>query len=184
MKIQHVVALLVLATGGVWAAIQADAYLAVGETAPPIQGKGTDGKEYDSATITKEKPLFVVFWKERCPHNKKASELFNAIHKAYAGKVPFVGIVNANAEGAKSWVEQFGLNYALLPDASKEVIGAYKVKYSICTFEIGTNGKVVRVFEGYGADAMKQLNEAMAKAAGASVADIDLSGAPGRRTWG
>ncbi|HRI42710.1 MAG TPA: redoxin domain-containing protein [Fimbriimonadaceae bacterium] len=184
MRIIRLVALLGLVAGGAWAVVQETPYLALGEKAPPFAGKGTDGKDYDLAALTKEKPVFVVFWKERCPHNKSASELINTIQQAYAGKVQMVGVVNASGDGAKSWVDQFGLKYPLLPDQSKETIRAYKVVYSICTMQIGVDGKIVKVFEGYGADAMKQLSEAMAAVAGVQPASVDLTGAPGRRTWG
>jgi len=72
----------------------------------------------------------------------------------------------------------------VLPNKAKETIRAYKVVYSICTMQIGVDGKIVKVFEGYGADAMKQLSEAMAAVAGVQPASVDLTGAPGRRTWG
>lgn len=184
MRITRLVALLGLGAGSAWAVVQDTPYLPPGEKAPAFSAKGTDGKDYSLAALTKEKPVFVVFWKQRCPHNKKASELINSIHQAYGDKVQLVGIVNANADGAKAWVDQFALKYPLLPDESKATIGAYKVAYSICTMQIGTDGKITRVFEGYGAEAMKQLNEAMAAAAGAKPAEVALDGAPGRRTWG
>ncbi len=72
----------------------------------------------------------------------------------------------------------------MLADADEGLIGDYELVRSICTFEIGTDGKIVRVFEGYGQEALKSLNEAMATAAGVPVAEVDLSGAPYRLTWG
>ena len=182
MRLRSFVVLFGITAAG--SALQDALYLPVGEVAPPIAGKGTDGKEYSSTFLTKEKPLFVVFWKERCPHNKKASALFNALNKAYEGKVQVVGVVNADSDRAKAWAEQFSLNYALLPDQTKTIIGAYKMRYSIGTVQIGTDGKIAKVFEGYGADQLKALNEAMASAAGTSPVAVDLTAAPGRRTWG
>jgi peroxiredoxin len=180
----------VLAAIGVIGAVSALAlaqeglYLPAGSEAPPLSGVGTDGKEYSLTGLTKEKPAFVVFWKQRCPHNARASALFNALNKAYEGKVQVIGVVNAPAEGAKAWVDQFSLNYPLLADADKATIKAYKLRFSITTMQIGTDGKIAKVFEGYGAEAMASLNEAMAKAAGTEVAKVDLTGAPGRLTWG
>ena len=170
------------ATVAALALAQGNAYLPVGEAAPAISGTGTDGKAY--SIPNKGKPSYVIFWKERCPHNKRASALFNALNKAYEGKVQVVGVVNASADGAKAWVEQFSLNYPLLADPDKATIGAYKLRYSITSMEIGADGKVAKVFEGYGADSIKAMNEAMAAAAGVKPAEIDLSGAPGRLTWG
>src|SRR5688572_20105414 len=174
-----------LAAAGAAAALaltQGGLYLPAGEAAPAISGTGTDGKVYSFPN--KEKPAFVVFWKQRCPHNKKASALFNSLNKAYEGKVQVVGLVNADADGAKAWVEQFSLNYPLIPDPEKALIKAYAMKYSIATVQIGTDGKVAKVFEGYGAEQMQALNEAMAAVAGVKPGEVDLTGAPGRLTWG
>lgn len=164
-------------------AVQSTPHLPVGQNAPDFKGVGSDGKEYSLKSLTGEGPAFVVFWKERCPHNAKASALFNALHKAYGEKTKLVGIVNASDEGAKKWTERFQLSYPLLSDASKATIGAYAVKYSICTFQIGKDGKIEKVFPGYGKETMDSLNGAMAAASGVK-ADVDLSGAPGGLTWG
>jgi peroxiredoxin len=159
-------------------------HLPVGAVAPNIEGKGTDGKDYALQTLIKDKALFVVFWKERCPHNPRASALFNAINKAYEGKATLIGIVNATDDGAKRWVDQFGLNYPLLSDAQKKFIKSYEMKFSIGTFQIGKDGKIAKVFDGYGMESMTALNEAMAEAAGMKPASVDLSTAPKRLTWG
>ena len=160
-------------------------YLPVGSPAPEISGTGTDGKDYSLKSLTSnKKPLFVVFWKEQCPHNPRASALFNNLNKAYEGKAKLIGVVTASADGAKKWVERFQLNFPLLADANRAIVGSYKLGFSITSFQIGADGKVVNVFEGYGADELKSLNKAMADAAGVPVKDVDLSVAPGRQTWG
>ena len=134
--------LMVGLTAGV--APQGTPYLPAGEEAPLFEAKGSDGNTHSLKAMTAKSPVFMVFWKERCPHNRRAAPIFNALKSAYGEKV----------------------------------------NYSICTFLIGTDGKIAKVFEGYGAEAMKSLNESMAKVAGTSVAEVDLSGAPSRMTWG
>lgn len=185
MKVQSLLATLGLAGACVaLAAVQETPYLPVGEIAPAIDAKGHDGKSYSSAALAKEKPIFVVFWKERCPHNPRAAGIFNALNKAYEGKAPMYGVVNASPEGAANWVKQFSVNYPMLSDAAKDAIKAYKLRYSITTVQIGTDGKIAKVFEGYGREQMASLNEAMASIAGSKPAEVDLTGAPGRLTWG
>lgn len=185
MRTKPLVAILGLAGAGlVLAGIQETPYLPVGETAPIIESKANDGKSYSTSNLAKEKPLFVVFWKERCPHNPRASALFNSLNKAYEGKAQLVGVVNATESGAASWVKQFEVNYPMLTDADKAAIKAYRLRYSITTVQIGTDGKISKVFEGYGKEQMASLNEAMASAAGTKPAEVDLTGAPGRLTWG
>lgn len=183
MRKTHLFVLLAVA-GIAFGAVQGENYLPAGNMAPAIEGVAPDGKTYSLAKLAKEKPAFVVFWKQRCPHNAKASALFNSLQKAYGEKTSVIGVVNADSEGAKAWTERFAVNYPLLSDPTKAAIGAYKLRYSITTVQVGTNGKIERVFEGYGAESVKALNEAMAKSAGMKMVEIDFSSAPGTLTWG
>ncbi len=162
-------------------AVQNSPHLEVGKDAPSFAGTASDGKDYSLKSLTAEGPAFVVFWKKRCPHNGKASALFNALHKAHG--VNLVGLVNASDEDAKAWVTQFDLSYPLLADAEKKTIGAYAVKYSICTFQISKEGKIEKVFPGYGKESMEALNAAMTSVSGKKV-EVDLSSAPGALAWG
>jgi cytochrome c biogenesis protein CcmG/thiol:disulfide interchange protein DsbE len=159
-------------------------YLAVGSDAPAFELAAADGNAYSLKAMTAEKPVFVVFWKESCPHNRRAAPFFNALKTAYGDKVALLGIVKAGAAGTRSWVDQFGVTYPLLSDGDGKFVDAYDLTYSICTFQVGTDGKISKVFEGYGAAEMTALNTAMAQAAGVAPAEIDLSGAPQRLTWG
>jgi peroxiredoxin len=159
-------------------------HLSVGSTAPAISGKANDGKDVALEALTKKGSVFVVFWKERCPHNPRASALFNAMAKAYGEKAPMIGVVTASEAGAKAWADQFQLTYPLLADTERKWIRGYKLVYSICAFEIGQDGKIAKVFPGYGKDSMTALNAAMAKAAGMDAGGVDLAKAPPNLTWG
>lgn len=164
--------------------LQQKLHLDEGTKAPAFSGKTNTGSTVSLSELTKDGPAFVVFWKERCPHNPRASALFNGIYKAYEGKVKMVGIVSAPEERIGDWAKQFSVAYPLLPDASKKIINDYAVVYSICTFQIGRDGKIEKVFPGYGSESMSALNAAMAKAAGTAPKNVDLSAAPPRLTWG
>jgi peroxiredoxin len=110
--------------------------------------------------------------------------MFNSLASAYGEKVQFVGVVSAPEDRISDWAEQFNTSYPLLPDGDKAVINSYDLSTSIVTYQIGTDGKIARIFGGYGYDAMSALNKAMADAAGVDVAEVDLSGAPTRTTYG
>lgn len=163
---------------------QSKDHIPVGETAPAFELQGADGKQYALKDLTGKQPVFVLFWKERCPHNGRASALYNNLFAAYAGKVQFLGVVTSTVDGAKKWAESFGLKYPLLSDSTRSAISAFQLKKSICVIEIGTDGKIAAVYPGYGADSLNALNQALAKAAGTSAAQVDLSSAPGGLTWG
>jgi peroxiredoxin len=156
----------------------------VGQPAPNFTATGTDGKTYNLASVEKKAPLIMVFWKNPCPHNPRASSLVNSIVDAYKGKVNFVGVVNADGDSAKSFQQQFGKDYVFLQDGSKSIIGSYQQRRSIAFVVVNKDKKVEAVIGGYSQDAMAQLNAAMAKAAGMEEAKLDFSGAPTRTTYG
>lgn len=156
----------------------------VGKDAPAFSAKGTDGKTYSLDSVGKKAPMIMVFWKNPCPHNPRASKLVNSIVDAYKGKVNFVGVVNADGNDAKSFQKKFGPNYTFLNDDDESMIKDYKMKKSIQFVVINSDKTVGAVIGGYSKDSMDKLNKAMAKAAGSSPASLDFSGAPGRTTYG
>jgi len=155
-----------------------------GSTAPEFEITADDGNTYTIGSLTENAPAFIVFWKESCPSNRRAAPLFKAIKDAYGEKANLIGVVTAPPERISDWAEQFETNYPLLPNSDKSLIRDYDLSRSITTYQIGTNGKITTIFAGFGYDALSSLNKAMAEAAGVDVAEVDLSSAPTRTTYG
>ncbi|MFC1529860.1 peroxiredoxin family protein [Gemmatimonadota bacterium] len=155
-----------------------------GSAAPEFEITADNGDTYSIKSMTKDAPAFIVFWKESCPHNRRAAGFFNSLGSAYGEKANLVGVVSAPDDRISDWAEEFSTSYPLLPDGAKSVIDAYDVSQSIVTYQIGTDGKIAKIFGGYGFDAMSALNQAMAEAAGVDAAEVDLSSAPTRTTYG
>lgn len=176
--IQAIAAFALLATA------QRPMHIAVGSEAPAIKGTTTEGKSFDLAQSRAKGNSFVLFWKERCPHNPIASSLFNNLAKAYGPDLRFTGVVTASEEGAKTWVKRFEVAYPMINDAEKAIVKSYQLRASICTFEISPDGKVVAVYPGYGATELESLNKAMAASLKKDVAEVDLKLAPKALTWG
>jgi peroxiredoxin len=154
-----------------------------GTVAPEFSTTATDGKTYTLSAMEK-KPTILVFWKNPCPHNPRASSLVNSVVDAYKGKVSVLGVVNSEGDTAKSFQEQFGKDYPFLHDAKKSIITSYKQPRSIVFVVIDKDRKVESVIGGYSQESMALLNTAMAKAAGMEEAKLDFSGAPTRTTYG
>ena len=155
-----------------------------GSPAPEFEITADDGTTYTVKSLTEHAPAFIVFWKERCPHNARSADFFNSLGSAYGEKVKLVGVVSAPADRIQNWAEQFNTTYPLLPDGDRSVINSYGLAYSIFTYQIGTDGTITKLFGGYGHDALSALNHAMAEAAGVEAAEIDFSSAPTRTTYG
>ena len=161
-------------------------YLPIGSEAPVIEGVGVaDGQAYSLKEMTARGPVFVIFWKDPCPHNPRAMPFINALTEAYGGKVQVLSVVRSSAEGARAWHEQFKPQHPLIADPGGALIEAYDMVYSIVPLQIGTDGKITAVFDGYGQTELTRLNQAMAQSAGVPVAEVDLARAPGRHpTYG
>jgi thiol-disulfide isomerase/thioredoxin len=162
---------------------QGGLYLPAGSAISSPTLKGIDGVAYDLKALSEKGPVFLTFWKDPCPHNRRAMPFFNALKEAYGAKATMLGAVRSSDDGTKAWSAQFAAKFPLMPDPDSQLINAFKSAYSICTFEI-VKGKITRVFEGYGQNELKALNAALAEAAGTAPAQIDLSAAPTRQTWG
>ena len=160
-------------------------YLPVGSDAPDIdKWMGTDGHAYTLSELETKGPVFVTFFKDPCPHNPRSMPHLNAMKEAYGEKVTIIGIVRTANDGtAKTFAQQLSAKFPMLADPNSQLINAFKTAYSLCTFEI-KQGKITRVFEGYGQNELKAFNAALAEAAGTAVAEIDFSAAPTRQTWG
>ncbi len=155
-----------------------------GQAAPDFTATGTDGKTYSLSDVGKKAPLIMVFWKNPCPHNPRASALINSMVAAYKDKVNFVGVVNAEGDAAKAFQDRFAKEYPLLQDGSRNMIRSYKMVTSITFVVVDKDKKVESVIRGYGQEALALANAAMAKAAGAEVSKLDFSTAPARATYG
>lgn len=168
------------------AALQDDSpyYLPAGSEAPHFSGTTGGGTQVSLEAMLEEGPVFLVFWKESCPHNRRAMPSFNALKEGYGDDVQLLGIVRAGPEGVRAWAERFDAAFPLLPDPEEKVILDYRTAFSIATFQIGQDGKIAKVFEGYGQDELKALNQAMAGAAGTAPIELDMSRIPSRQTWG
>ena len=156
----------------------------VGQSAPDFTATGTDGKTYSLAGVEKKAPLILAFWKNPCPHNARASALVNSIVAAYKGKVNVVGVVNSAGDRAKSFQDQFKMEYPFMADGEMKIIDSYKQERSITFVVIGKDKKIEAFIGGYSQDSMAQLNAAMAKAVGAAEVSLDFSSAPTRTTYG
>jgi len=160
-------------------------YLPIGSDAPAVGGVAADGNTYSLHAMAAESPVFLIFWKDPCPHNPRAMPFLNALTEAYEGKVQVLSVVRSSAEGTVAFNEEFQFGHPLLSDPEGEWIAAYEMVRSIVPVQVGADGKIMDIFDGYGQAELQRLNEAMATALGVPVADVDFAGAPERHpTYG
>ena len=155
-----------------------------GDKSFEINSPGSDGKTHTMKSLTEKGPVYLLFVKEQCSANPYATPYFVKIHEAYGSKVNFVGVINAGKAGHANWKSQFKGQWNTLLDPDKKIISGFGVKRSTPVIKIGKNGKVEKVFNGWGKEALQLLVADMAKEAKIAEKPIDLSGAPARTQYG
>ncbi len=132
-------------------AAQSGPKLPLGTPMPAFALPGVDGKVLDSRTL--KGPVVVVFLSTQCPYVMASEERINALARAYAGRIAFVGI-NSNEsesearreeslEGMKAHAAKRGYAFPYLKDESQAVIKAYG---GVCTpdfFLFDAGGRLV-----------------------------------------
>lgn len=136
------------------------------------------------AELAKKGPVFVYFVKENCGSNPESVPLFKQIDAAYKGKVNFVAVINTDESGFKKWNKEYDTKLDALYEPSKGLMHDYDVPHSQTVVVLDKDLKETERFGGYGKAELEKLNKALAKAAKADVAKLDLSGAPDHGAFG
>jgi peroxiredoxin len=150
----------------------------VGSTAPEFSAVGTDGKTHTLKSVTGEKDVFLYFISETCPVNAQAFKYYKRLSESYKDKANLVGVINADENGFKTWQKQFNAPFTVLFDPDMKIIRSYKAQASPWMIQVSSEGKIKKIWTGYSGPFLKQINTAMAAAAGVAEANIDLKGAP------
>lgn len=125
--------------------------LALGAPRPAFALPGVDGRTVDGRSL--KGPVVVVFLSTQCPYVLGTEDRLNALARAYAGKVAFVGINSNESEsearrdeglaGMKAHAGQKGYAFPYLKDESQDVIKAFG---AVCTpdfFLFDAGGRLV-----------------------------------------
>lgn len=155
-----------------------------GDIAPEITAKTSDGKEATLASLTKEGPVILMFIKKTCGANPSAAPLVNKVHDAYGKSARLVGVINADAAGDSEWKQEFKGQFVTLLDPEKKIINAYGIKKSYIGVMVGQDGKVAKLFPGWGQASLTSLSDELAKASKLEAKKVDVSAAPAGTAYG
>jgi peroxiredoxin len=156
----------------------------VGDPSIEINAPASDGKTHTVKSLTEKGPVYLLFVKEQCSANPYATPFFQKIFEAYGDKVNFVGVINAEKAGHANWKKEYKGQWTTLFDPEKKIISGFGVRRSTPVIKIGKDGKVERVFLGWGKEVLMELSADMAKEAKIAEKPIDLSGAPSGARYG
>jgi len=144
----------------------------------------SEGKPVTLASGKADRPQFVYFVLDGCPCSFDAEPQFHRLFERYKGKIDFVSVTDADKKKAHDWNIQLLVNYPVVPDPEKKIIHAYGAKSSVYSMLIGTDGHVVKMWPGYSAEILKQMNSLMAAEAGVEEKPFDPQYAPLEKATG
>ncbi|MCV2350932.1 TlpA family protein disulfide reductase [Paucibacter sp. Y2R2-4] len=151
---------LLMATSVAWASPR------VGDMAPEVVGKTLEGETVSLAPYA-GKVVVLSFWATWCPHCLKELPILEGIQKTGAEQVQVIAVNTEPRDVYKKVVRAMkGLSMQLAWDPGKIGAEAYGVKGIPHLVIIGRDGRVQRVFKGYGESSLDhivaELNQAIA----------------------
>jgi thioredoxin-dependent peroxiredoxin len=146
----------------------------VGDTAPLIEGKNQDGKDWKLADDVGRKVVLLYFYPKDDTKGctKEACGLRDRMGDLTKDNVEVIGVSFDSTASHQAFISKYTLNFPLLADTDGKIADAYGVRMSgrnmarRVSFLIGLDGKIVHVTDSPSADVhLAEMQEAVAKLA-------------------
>ncbi len=143
----------------------------VGDTAPLVQGKDQDGKEWKLADVVGKKVVLLYFYpKDDTPGcTKEACGFRDRIADLKKDNVEVIGVSFDSPESHQKFISKFHLNFPLIADTDGAIADAYGARMTgkgmarRTSFLIGLDGKIVHVTDTMSADThLSEMKDAVA----------------------
>ena len=144
---------------------------APGDTAPMVQGKDQDGKEWKLSDVVGKKVVLLYFYpKDDTPGcTKEACGFRDRIADLKSQNVEVVGVSFDSTDSHQKFISKYKLNFPLIADTDGAIADAYGVRMNgrsmakRTSFLIGLNGKIVHVTDTMSADThLSEMQDAVA----------------------
>jgi peroxiredoxin len=139
---------------------------AKGMLAPDFKVTDTDGKAHSLADLTKDRPLFLYFVLDGCPCSIESQPHYERLHLRFRDKVNFLAVTSASLQIAKKWKSEFAVPYPAASDTKLETMKVYGVERSVYCLLIGEDQKIIKMWPGYSASMLQDVNKEIATAVG------------------
>ncbi len=145
-----------------------------GDTAPLIEGKNQDGKDWKLADDIGKKIVLLYFYPKDDTRGctKEACGLRDRMGDLTKDNVEVIGVSFDSTESHQAFISKYTLNFPLLADTDGKIADTYGVRMSgknmarRVSFLIGLDGKIVHVTDSPSADVhLAEMHEAIAKLA-------------------
>ena len=162
---------------------------ALSKNAESIQGQKAPnftlpGSKTSLFELLKKGPVVLLTIKKGCPCNLKAQPIFNNIANKYKNKATFIGVINSDQEAGNQFTKITKANFQIIPDPEYKILDAYKAKRAGYVYLIQSNGKIKKVWAGYSAGMLTELNLQLSKLVKTPLTPFDPQYAPKEMTSG
>lgn len=149
-----------------------------GSLLPEFSAIDTNGKGWTFSSLSRGKPVYMVFILDGCPCSTGAEPLFHELYKRFKGKINFVGVIDADKEEAAKWARDHETPYTVLADPHLNLIHSYKIPSAVYNVLILPDRTIDTLWPGYSQDMLMDMNARMAAVLGLSVKPFDPLYAP------
>ena len=152
--------------------------------APEMKCETEAGKPFQLAPAEGDKPQFVLFIKDNCPCSIDAQPLFNRLAEKFGSQISFVGVIDGDQKQTKEYASQFSVAFPVIADAKLNIIHAYKADAGIFSCLVAKNGHIIKMWPGYSASLLEDMNHVMSAEAGVRETSFDPQYAPIKKATG
>lgn len=131
-----------------------------------------------------DRPQIVVFILPGCPCSEDYESFTHELFRAYQSEVEFLGIVVGNEQDVEAWSVVHQTPFKLIADPDCSIASRYDAKRSAYTALILDGETIHRLWPGYSAQMLDELNGLLAAESKVPVATIDTAQAPKSLTSG
>lgn len=104
----------------------------IGKAAPNISAQDISGVKRSLSSYKNKMPVFVVIWRESCPHCREELPKLSDIYKKYGGKAPFeiLGVAIAgdqpSAQKSIDFATEHKITFPIILDRDSKISDAYE----------------------------------------------------------
>lgn len=124
------------------------------------------------------RPQFVYFILKGCPCSIEAQLYFNRVYDRFHGRADVIGVINTDRGGALDFAGQSSVLGPIVADEPLTIIHAFGAKESTYSALIGADGTIEKMWPGYSAGMLQDLNVRLAKSTHVEATPLDVRYAP------
>ena len=139
--------------------------LEAGTEAPAFALPAMDGRDVSLQDALARGPVVAAFFKISCPVCQFTFPFLERLHRAYKGKVTFIGVSQNPKAETEGFRKEYGVTFTtVLDDAAKYAVSnAYGLTNVPSIFLIGQGGEIEQTIVGWDRKDMEKLNERLAE---------------------